>query len=103
MRSVALFSFTNLWLSCVQTSGRAVFYSSFIPRPRKPTPHAVYSIPTFTTSLAHFLYSVFPLQKRYFTPVIELLFHTIHSTYNYTLFGKKNTFIIKTVGNQETI
>ncbi len=101
MRKVTQTSSTNLWFGCAKTSGRTVRFDLFIHLVSWGEVRAVYGYTTFTTSFAHFLYSVFLFFKYYLTPVIVSLFHTIHSTYNYTLFGKKNTFIIKAVGNQE--
>lgn len=101
MHNVGQLAPEGLWTSCVYNSGRVVFFDRIIHQDDLGTSKPVYDRPTFTSGLAHFLYSVFPSLTRLFAPVSEVLVHTIHSTYNYILFGKKNTFIIKRVDNEE--
>ncbi len=103
MRKLDQPPFTGLWVGCAQTSGWVVCYGLFIHARHIVTHTAVYIHRTFTTSLAHFLYSAVPSQNRNLTSVSGVLFHTIHSTYNYTQFGKKNTFIIRVWSNQEAV
>lgn len=101
MLSFQQFSASSLWVYCAQTCGLPVFHGLFIHDTGSAVTTGVHRKYSFTTSTAHFLYSISPSPKQVFTSVTWSLFHTIHRTYNYTQFREKNIFIIRQWINQE--